>query len=104
MQDKIPNAEDLKRLVAEIAEMHIPFGMYGPAKYPPSGCPLMDVPLEYLAWFQMKGFPKGKLGMLMEQALLLRGNGFDMLFEPYRKIRGGRTTGKKKKGRFDFHE
>lgn len=104
MQDKIPDAEDLKRLVTEIAETHIPFGMYGPAKYPPAGCPLMDVPLEYLAWFQMKGFPKGKLGKLMEQALLLRGNGLDMLFEPFRKSRGGRTTGKKKKGRFDFHE
>ena len=74
---EIPDAEDLRKLVEEIAQTHIPFGMYGPAKYPPKGCPLMDVPQEYLAWFQAKGFPKGKLGRLMEQCLLLKGNGLD---------------------------
>ena len=52
---EIPDAEDLRKLVEEIAQTHIPFGMYGPAKYPPKGCPLMDVPQEYLAWFQAKG-------------------------------------------------
>ena len=77
---EIPDAEDLRKLVEEIAQTHIPFGMYGPAKYPPKGCPLMDVPQEYLAWFQAKGFPKGKLGRLMEQCLLLKGNGLDSLF------------------------
>ena len=88
---EIPDAEDLRKLVEEIAQTHIPFGMYGPAKYPPKGCPLMDVPQEYLAWFQAKGFPKGKLGRLMEQCLLLKGNGLDSLFDPFRKANGGRT-------------
>lgn len=88
---KIPDAEDLRKLVEEIAQTHVPFGMYGPAKYPPKGCPLMDVPQEYLAWFQAKGFPKGKLGCLMEQCLLLKGNGLDPLFDPFRKANGGRT-------------
>ena len=86
---EIPDAEDLRKLVEEIAQTHIPFGMYGPAKYPPKGCPLMDVPQEYLAWFQAKGFPKGKLGRLMEQCLLLKGNGLDSLFDPFRKANGG---------------
>ena len=67
----IPDAEDLRKLVEEIAQTHIPFGMYGPAKYPPKGCPLMDVHQEYLAWCQDNGFPKGKLGRLMEQSLHL---------------------------------
>lgn len=82
---KIPDAEDLRKLVEEIAQTHVPFGMYGPAKYPPKGCPLMDVPQEYLAWFQAKGFPKGKLGRLMEQCLLLKGNGLDPLLTPSAK-------------------
>ena len=86
---EIPDAENLRKLVEEIAQTHIPFGMYGPAKYPPKGCPLMDVPQEYLAWFQAKGFPKGKLGRLMEQCLLLKGNGLDSLFDPFRKANGG---------------
>ncbi len=86
---EIPDAEDLRKLVEEIAQTHIPFGMYGPAKYPPKGCPLMDVPQEYLAWFQAKGFPKGKLGRLMEQCLLLKGNGLDSLLTPSGKPTAG---------------
>lgn len=55
----------------------------------------MDVPQEYLAWFQAKGFPKGKLGRLMEQCLLLKGNGLDPLFDPFRKA-NGRTDEEKR--------
>ena len=47
----IPTAEDLRALLAEIAAMHMPYGMYGPDNYPPEGCPLMDLPTEYLDWF-----------------------------------------------------
>ena len=99
---KIPDAEDLRKLVEEIAQTHVPFGMYGPATYPPKGCPLMDVPQEYLAWFQAKGFPKGKLGRLMEQCLLLKGNGLDPLFDPFRKANGGRTKKNARRRVWDF--
>ncbi len=100
----IPNADDLRQLIEEIAQMHVPFGMYGPAKYPPKGCPLMDVPQEYLAWFRAKGFPKGKLGRLMEQTLLIKGAGLDGLFEPFRKANGGRTRKKTKQRIWEFGE
>jgi len=70
---EIPDAEDLRKLVEEIAQTRIPFGMYGPAKYPPRGCPLMDVPQEYLAWFRAKGFPKGKWGGPLNTDLLRNG-------------------------------
>ncbi len=92
----LPDAEQLRALVAEIAAAFMPFGKYGPAHFPPEGCPVMDLPLEYLAWFQMKGFPKGKLGRLMEQSFLLRTSGLDDLFAPFRQARGGRATGKKR--------
>ena len=91
MQDGIPGADELKQLLADIADMHIPFGKYGPAAFPPKGCPLMDVPQEYLSWFAAKGFPKGKLGYLMEQCLLIKSNGMDGLFDPFRKKNGGRA-------------
>ena len=107
MNDNIPNGEDLRKLVEEIAAMHMPFGMYGPAKYPPKGCPLMDVPIEYLTWFKAKGLPKGKLGLLMEQCWFLRANGLDDLFNPFRQVRGGRTSHHKRYGktyRFDEGE
>lgn len=59
---EIPDAEDLRKLVEEIAQTHIPFGMYGPAKYPPKGCPLMDVPQEYLAWLPGQRVPERETG------------------------------------------
>ena len=99
---EIPDAENLRKLVEEIAQTHIPFGMYGPAKYPPKGCPLMDVPQEYLAWFQAKGFPKGKLGRLMEQGVVLNGTGGHCLFAPSRNPTGGRTKKTARRRVWDF--
>ena len=86
----IPTADDLRELLGQIASMHMPYGMYGPAKFPPDGAPLMDLPTEYLDWFWQRGWPKGKLGRLMEQTLLIKNSGLDKLFEPYRRARGGR--------------
>ena len=86
---QIPSGEDLRRLIEEISEMHMPFGMYGPAKFPPNGCPITDLPAEYLDWFSQRGWPKGKLGRLMEQTFLIKNCGLDKLFDPFRTARGG---------------
>lgn len=53
--------EDLKRY-------RMPFGRYGPDNFPPAGKPIFELPHEYLIWFKEKGggFPKGRLGELME--------------------------------------
>ncbi|MEG0024696.1 MAG: DUF3820 family protein [Akkermansia sp.] len=104
MQDKLPDGEDLKKLLVEISEIRMPFGMYGPAKYPPKGCLIMDIPEEYLTWFKANGFPKGKLGYLMEQCWFLRANGLDSLFDPFRRANGGRTTKKVRRKTYDFGE
>ncbi|OCA03558.1 DUF3820 family protein [Akkermansia glycaniphila] len=103
-EGSLPDAEQLRALLAEIAGMHMPFGMYGPAKYPPKGCPIMDLPEEYLGWFQQRGFPKGKLGQLMEQCWELRSNGMDHLFQPFRAARGGRTSSRGRRRSYDFPE
>jgi len=87
-----PSADDLKALLVEIAAMHMPYGKYGPKSYPPNGCPLMDLPTEYLDWFWQRGWPKGKLGRLMEQTFLIRNSGLDCLFNPFRAANNGRTT------------
>ncbi len=86
----IPSADELRALLADIAACHMPFGMYGPDNYPPDGCPLMDLPAEYLDWFSQRGWPKGKLGRLMEQTFLIRCSGLDALFTPFRAANGGR--------------
>ncbi len=86
----IPTADELRALLADIAACHMPYGMYGPANYPPHGCPLMDLPGEYLDWFCQRGWPKGRLGRLMEQTFLIKNSGLDSLFTPFRTANGGR--------------
>ncbi len=102
----IPSADELRALLAEIAGYRMPFGMYGPGNYPPEGCPLMDLPGEYLDWFAQRGWPKGKLGRLMEQTFLIKNSGLDSLFTPFRQANGGRRrfpTEHNKRSRNTFH-
>lgn len=38
---------------------------------------ICDVPLYYLEWLDRKGMPKGKSGMLLSTALVIKSNGLD---------------------------
>jgi hypothetical protein len=53
----------------------MPFGKY-------KGTLLLRLPEAYLAWFARQGMPKGKLGMLLETALVVRSSGLEPLVEP----------------------
>lgn len=69
-----PNPQLLKDLV----EMKMPFGKY-------QGRQLCDLPEAYLLWFKQKGFPSGKLGMLLETLYEIKLNGLEHLLSPLRK-------------------
>ncbi|GEP91230.1 hypothetical protein SAMN05660909_01957 [Chitinophaga terrae (ex Kim and Jung 2007)] len=69
-----PDPQFLRQLV----EMKMPFGKY-------KDVVLCDLPVSYLEWFQRNGFPKGKLGMLLETMLVIKMNGLMYLLEPIRK-------------------
>lgn len=69
-----PNPEALKQLVT----MKMPFGKYKDTL-------LCDLPVSYLEWFGRKGFPDGKLGMLLETMYVIRINGLMQLIEPLRR-------------------
>lgn len=71
-----PNPEILQQLVV----MKMPFGKY-------KDVTLCDLPVSYLEWFQRKGFPQGKLGMLLETMLVIKMNGLTQLLEPLKKDR-----------------
>jgi len=62
-------------LLEELANTRMPFGKY-------SGRLLTDLPPSYLCWFARKGFPPGKLGMLLESALEIKTNGLTQLLKP----------------------
>ncbi len=64
--------EDFRNTLIEIGQTWMPFGKFGPKDYPPSGIPIMDLPPEYLSWFKERGFPKGRLGELLESVCDLK--------------------------------
>jgi hypothetical protein len=68
-----PDPELLRQLVV----MKMPFGKY-------KDVVLCDLPVSYLEWFQRNGFPKGKLGMLLETMLVIKMNGLSQLLQPLR--------------------
>ena len=82
--------DDLRNLMEEMGRAHMPFGKFGPEKYPPRGVPIIDLPPEYLAWFAMSGFPKGRLGELLATVHEIKESGADSVFQPLRERNGGR--------------
>src|SRR6186713_642238 len=89
----IPNdiAQRMAEDLAAIERMRMPFGKFGPQHFPPHGVPIFDLPVEYLAWFARKGFPKGRLGELLKIVHQMKVDGSDFAFDPMRKRKGGRT-------------
>lgn len=90
-------ADDLAaRMAADLAEIgrtHMPFGKFGPAHFPPDGLPIYNLPAEYLMWFANKaGFPKGRLGQLLQMVYQMKADGSDSAFDPLRKRAGGRSA------------
>ncbi len=65
-------------LLVELANTRMPFGKY-------SGRLLIDLPEPYLVWFARQGFPKGRLGMLLESTLAIKANGLESLVRPLRQ-------------------
>ncbi|MBN9296542.1 MAG: DUF3820 family protein [Filimonas sp.] len=68
------NPEFLNQLVT----MKMPFGKY-------KDTVLCNLPVSYLEWFGRKGFPAGKLGMLLQTMLEIKMNGLEYLLEPLKR-------------------
>jgi uncharacterized protein (DUF3820 family) len=62
-------------LLREVCNYRMPFGKH-------AGQLIINLPEAYLAWFARKGMPAGKLGMMLETALVIRQNGLDALVKP----------------------
>lgn len=71
MEDlQMPDGNMLRDLVI----MKMPFGKY-------KGTVLRKLPISYLEWFARKGFPKSKLGMLLQCLLEIKMNGLENLLD-----------------------
>jgi len=59
-------------ILITLTTMPMPFGKY-------KGVVLCNLPEPYLVWFKQKGFPAGKLGMLLETLYEIKLNGLEYL-------------------------
>lgn len=64
-------------LLTELVVFKMPFGKY-------KGTIIADLPQNYLFWFAGKGFPPGKVGMLLQTMYEIRLNGLEYLLKPLR--------------------
>jgi uncharacterized protein len=66
-------------ILLELVRMRMPFGRY-------AGRILCDLPEPYLVWFHQKGFPSGRIGMLLEVLYEIKLNGLEYLLKPVKKM------------------
>ncbi|WP_113662202.1 DUF3820 family protein [Pedobacter nanyangensis] len=65
-------------LLKDLVQMRMPYGKY-------QGKLLCDLPEYYLVWYHQKGFPAGKLGMLLATLYEIKLNGLEYLLQPLKK-------------------
>jgi uncharacterized protein (DUF3820 family) len=65
------------QLLVELVQTRMPFGRYKDRV-------LCDLPENYLVWFHQKGFPQGKIGVLLSTLYEIKLNGLEYLLKPLR--------------------
>ncbi len=66
------------QLLLALVKMPMPYGRY-------KGVILYKLPVSYLEWFNRKGFPAGKLGVLLNTLYEIKLNGLEFLLERIKK-------------------
>ncbi len=67
-------------LLLELVTYKMPFGKHKDSL-------LTNLPVSYLEWFARKGFPDGKLGLLLQTMYEIKLNGLEYLLEGVKKER-----------------
>ncbi|PWE00822.1 DUF3820 family protein [Marinilabilia rubra] len=65
-------------ILTELVTTRMPYGRY-------KGLKICDIPEPYLVWMSQKGFPKGKLGMLLGTMYEIKLNGLEYLLKPLKR-------------------
>lgn len=68
----VENISPDPKVLTDIVKTQMPFGKY-------KGTLICDLPVSYLEWFKSKGFPPGKLGMLLSSVYEIRVNGLSKI-------------------------
>ncbi len=65
-------------ILSDLINKKMPFGKY-------IGLTLCDLPEPYLVWFKQQGFPKGRIGILLETLYEIKLNGLEYLLKQLKK-------------------
>lgn len=65
-------------ILRQLVTTKMPYGKF-------KGRLLCDLPEPYLVWYHAKGFPDGKLGMLLNTIYEIKLNGLEYLLKPMKK-------------------
>jgi uncharacterized protein len=65
-------------IIKDLVTIKMPFGKY-------KGTLICDLPEPYLVWFNQKGFPDGKIGILLGTIYEIKLNGLEYLLKPLKK-------------------
>ena len=68
-----------KNILLELISVRMPYGRY-------KGTILSNLPEPYLAWYHQKGFPDGKIGMLLATLYEIKLNGLEYLLRELKKM------------------
>ncbi len=68
------------QVLVDLVSVRMPFGRYKERL-------ICDLPENYLVWFERKGFPPGKIGMLLSAMYEIKLNGLEYLLKPIRNSR-----------------
>jgi uncharacterized protein (DUF3820 family) len=79
---KVENIRPDSQILVDIVQTKMPFGKYKDTL-------ISDIPISYLEWMHNKGFPPGKLGMMLSTVYEIKINGLtDIIFKVKRAVRG----------------
>lgn len=66
-----------REILLDLVTVRMPFGKY-------KGRLICDLPQPYLVWFGRKGFPSGRIGLLLSAIHEIKLNGLEYLLKPLR--------------------
>jgi uncharacterized protein (DUF3820 family) len=66
------------QILKDLVSIAMPYGKY-------KGRLICELPEYYLVWYENKGFPEGKIGVLLATMYEIKLNGLEYLLKPIRK-------------------
>lgn len=77
MENIVPDSS----VLVDVVKTRMPFGKY-------KGTLICDLPVSYLEWMRNKGFPPGKLGMLLSTTYEIKINGLMAILYKVKQVVG----------------